>query len=1070
MGMVSWTTAWCVLPYLGHILAAPEIALPFNAQVPTVARVGVAYRFTFSDSTFSSSTDPLVYSLSQNPPWLVLEAATRTLSGTPGAADVGARSFTLTAADSSGATHMDCTLVISADPSPRIRGDVVDQLTATTIFDASPTPPVITLQPAAQFAFEFRPSSFVGGGSQDLYYYATLADHTPLPAWLHFDSSRWTFSGLAPDLASYPLTWDVKLCVSDVPGFSGDNAEFQVSVGTQEQLIFVPRRRTVRVESGEGVEIAGLRDNLFLNGRVVTADDGLRNTEASSPTWLEFDPDTWALRGVAPQNVVSSEVTVSTEDAQGNAATAVVDLVARTDSESLFAGTVDMPVAVAGQSFDFRFPDSLFAKDDLVMTIVLPPTADWLDFDPDTRTLQGDVPRESNSTVRATLVAERPDGTGQEEQDFQIQILPAGSPTDTRPRSSTTPSPADATNENNSSRRRLAPGAISGIVVGVLVATALLVSLLICCRRRMIRRTDNDYVDQHPGIPRHTISRPIVTASINNDVPFTRDIEKSAPAASPPYPFLPPAPVDPPPQISLNLPSHPSTRRLKWSQRFSRISHVSSSSLATGEADEATIIRNDANIPEWPADAASLTALPPPLSLWPSKAAPARPDPPAKSALRHKWVTRSLRWSAGLGIEGLRRRESRPGGGGGDSRVSRATSEEDGHRRGYGGRAPSPCRSVVSQSSAFSRRSVVSPDSALSPHPSAFPHPPTISTTTTALSRPRPRSRLSRLLADRSLAGTAGGIRLVDRSNSNLDHSRSGTANVYADDYRDLVSKRQSFIRQRASSSHASPLFAHGSRVSSAATARGVANSTITSSRTPSSTTKPHPRPRPAKKPSHTSSLRPRRTRPSASQRFHAAFPPSYPRAISSSPSRSRRTSASSPSSDNDPVIALFGSSPPPLIAQLLLPRAQRPFVLPGEASPTPEPELALRNARRAKQRASRSRSPSQSRGQGEGRSRIRSRSSSVLRPSPLGLARGRWRYEDVDLDVAPGANAAADGDGDDEETDASHEVWEAMRGAGLMASSSEVRTGRGRGKGETGTKGSWGTLESRGSGEAAFL
>ena len=188
--------------------ATPGAAFPFNSQVPTVARVGQQYDFQFSGSTFAPDPTNFTYSLSDQPAWLVLDSATRILSGAPSQADVGSNTFTLTAADNTGAVHMACTLVVSTDPPPQIEGDITQQLAAAANLSSS-QPPVVTVLPASNFNFEFKQGSFIDVVQRTLHYYATLADHTPLPSWLMFDSQSLTFSGIAPQLSAFPQSWDV---------------------------------------------------------------------------------------------------------------------------------------------------------------------------------------------------------------------------------------------------------------------------------------------------------------------------------------------------------------------------------------------------------------------------------------------------------------------------------------------------------------------------------------------------------------------------------------------------------------------------------------------------------------------------------------------------------------------------------------------------------------------------------------------------------------------------------------------------------------------------------------------
>ncbi|TKA78173.1 hypothetical protein B0A55_03906 [Friedmanniomyces simplex] len=166
-------------------------------------------------------------------------------------------------------------------------------------------------------------------------------------------------------------------------------------------------------------------------------------------------------------------------------------------------------------------------------------------------------------------------------------------------------------------------------------------------------------------------------------------------------------------------------------------------------------------------------------------------------------------------------------------------------------------------------------------------------------------------------------IRLVGRSDSIADN-------------RSVQEKRQSFIRNRASTSLQSPLFSHGSRAPSSTRQNGndsVAASSSGSarrSRRGKSTLTSY---------SESSSLEPQRDSRRLSARVRSAFAPSYPRAITQS-SLGADDEAAGDDKDSDSGFETVSESvgEEDWRSQMTLPRHQRPFVLPGEASPTPPP------------------------------------------------------------------------------------------------------------------------------------
>ncbi|KAF2166811.1 hypothetical protein M409DRAFT_66380 [Zasmidium cellare ATCC 36951] len=420
---------WIICCALIKIAATtPAAAFPFNSQVPAVARVNTPYNFQLSDSTFAPSSTNFSYSLSNQPAWLSIDSATRTLTGAPGQGDVGSSEFTLTAADSTGAAHMGCTLVVSQDTAPQLSGDISKQLAATANLSSS-HPPVVTLLPATVFQFDFQQESFIDIVQRKLYYYATLSDHTPLPSWLKFDTTLLTFSGTAPSLSAFPQSWEILLIASDIPGFSATTASFTIAIGT-EQLAFVPEEQDMNVTAGRHIAIPSLRDQLFRNGVRLPVAEWQGAKASSLPSWLSFDISTLAIEGNVPEDVKQQNFTVTVTDLLGNVATAIINLIP--NNTTLFNGQIGMIVAEAGDTLRYHFDDALFTEVDLVLSVALPAGFEWLRFEPATRELVGTVPRTAEpATVKATLTAKSNDGDEDQSQIFTIDIkaIAATSPT-----------------------------------------------------------------------------------------------------------------------------------------------------------------------------------------------------------------------------------------------------------------------------------------------------------------------------------------------------------------------------------------------------------------------------------------------------------------------------------------------------------------------------------------------------------------------------------------------------------------------------------------------------------------
>jgi YD repeat-containing protein/VCBS repeat-containing protein len=99
---------------------APEVNTAIADQSTTA---GVAFQSVLPGATFVDADigDALTWSASGLPAWLSFDAATRTLHGTPQAADVGTATLTITVADAASATAQDSfTLEVLASPTQPI--------------------------------------------------------------------------------------------------------------------------------------------------------------------------------------------------------------------------------------------------------------------------------------------------------------------------------------------------------------------------------------------------------------------------------------------------------------------------------------------------------------------------------------------------------------------------------------------------------------------------------------------------------------------------------------------------------------------------------------------------------------------------------------------------------------------------------------------------------------------------------------------------------------------------------------------------------------------------------------
>jgi Ca2+-binding RTX toxin-like protein len=151
--------------------------VPFTFVVPTGTFADVDLGDTLTYSATLSVGAPL-------PSWLGFNLATRTFSGTPGNTEVGTLALTVTATDQgslSASTGFALTIQ-NVNDAPTVVAPIADQTTAED----------------SAFTLTISSNTFA---DQDqihgdvLIYGATLADGSPLSAWLSFNPSSSTFSG-----------------------------------------------------------------------------------------------------------------------------------------------------------------------------------------------------------------------------------------------------------------------------------------------------------------------------------------------------------------------------------------------------------------------------------------------------------------------------------------------------------------------------------------------------------------------------------------------------------------------------------------------------------------------------------------------------------------------------------------------------------------------------------------------------------------------------------------------------------------------------------------------------------
>ena len=403
-----------VLAFCAAAFAIPQISLPFNAQVPDVARVGDEYRFDLSPSTALTSLGGITYSLAQAPSWLQI-TGNGTLFGTPRTQDVGSVSFIISATDKTGSALMPATLVVANTPSLQIGSDAYNPLSTV---GARCGVTCILLPPSTGFSFGFPADSF-DGTSGSLIYYATNGDHTPLPAWIKFDPISLVFSGTTPPAASLPESADILFIVAEVPGFAFGQLAFTISV-SQHQLVFVPVRDMVNQSIGNTVDILNLLGNLWLDGRPIN-DEDFAGATTNAPSWLQFDPSSISFSGKPPVAESTQTISIWAQNTYGDVASMV--LLLSFVPGQLYKGSIGVLNATAGTYFSYRLSSADFPEQNVSIAVNFGAASAWLQFDRQTLSMTGMIPSTAPpEMIAANLTVTSADGKNEDFQSFEIQI------------------------------------------------------------------------------------------------------------------------------------------------------------------------------------------------------------------------------------------------------------------------------------------------------------------------------------------------------------------------------------------------------------------------------------------------------------------------------------------------------------------------------------------------------------------------------------------------------------------------------------------------------------------------
>ncbi|WP_044169969.1 putative Ig domain-containing protein, partial [Kamptonema formosum] len=377
---------------------APTVANPLGNQSATedsAFSLDVTSFFTDVDDSDSLTYNATLADNSALPAWLTFDASTATFEGTPANEDVGTISVKVTATDSAGAT-----------------ADAAFDLAVANVNDAPTTTGIGSQTATEDSAFTLDVTGYFADvdAGDTLTYNATLADGTPMPAWLTFDATAGTFSGTAANEDVGDIS--VLVTATDGAGATADStftltvantndAPTTTGIGNQsatEDSAFsfaIPANTFADVDAGDTLTYSA------------TLSDG-----TAIPAWLTFDASTGTFNGTpANEDVGDISVKVTATDSAGATADSTFTLtVANTNDAPTTTGignqtaTEDSAFSldVTGNFADVDAGDSLTYNATLADNSALPA---WLTFDTATGTFEGTPANEDVGDISVKVTA-----------------------------------------------------------------------------------------------------------------------------------------------------------------------------------------------------------------------------------------------------------------------------------------------------------------------------------------------------------------------------------------------------------------------------------------------------------------------------------------------------------------------------------------------------------------------------------------------------------------------------------------------------------------------------------------
>lgn len=499
---MSLTIALLAVLQLAHVAsAAPSVFFPLNAQLPPAARLDTFFTYTLSPHTFESSGAPKLSLGENSPSWLSLESDERRLYGTPKSGDlpdgdIVGQDFAIIATDDTGSVTMNSTLVVAKKKAPVIQIPLSQQIDAFGKYSA---PNSLLSYPSTEFRYSFSRDTFVNQSA--LNYYAVSANHSPLPAWVHFDVDSLSFFGKTPPFESLvqpPETFELSLVAADILGFAGTSISFAIVVG-QHKLATTSPIITLNATRGQEISYNGLDSGLTLDDKAVQPGDLTVNTR-NMPQWLQFNSASGEMHGTPGSGDHSTNFTITFSD---NHLDSLDVLVVVNVATGLFKTTFSDMQIRPGAKFEVDLKDYLRDPEDNTVQVSVSPTENWLNVEG--LKIYGTSPKDASGSFDIKVDVNSKSSKLSDSETLHVAFLAAdGTPTNTGSQPSDTnssdsgsgsqPKPPSEVGSNKGGRLSTGDILLATVVPILFIAFASVLFIFFLRRRRANRNSGDGKV------------------------------------------------------------------------------------------------------------------------------------------------------------------------------------------------------------------------------------------------------------------------------------------------------------------------------------------------------------------------------------------------------------------------------------------------------------------------------------------------------------------------------------------------------------------------------------------------